>query len=63
MRRSRLVQEILQHAKAIHANTTTIIFLLAATTDRELTKFHREFMLIEDYKLKPKDEVSTSTKQ
>jgi len=44
MRRQRLVQEILKHCKKINANSGTVVFILAMTTDKELTKFHKEFL-------------------
>lgn len=44
MRRQKLVQEIFKHADVIGANRTTVVFLVANMNDKELTKYHREFM-------------------
>jgi hypothetical protein len=44
MRRHKLVSEIYKHADVIGANKSTIVFLLATMNDKELTKFHKEFM-------------------
>ncbi len=43
-RRHKLVSEIFKHCDIIKANKTTVVFLLATMNDRELTKFHSEFM-------------------
>ncbi len=44
MRRHKLVSEIFLHCDVINANKTTVVFLLATMNDKELTKFHLEFM-------------------
>lgn len=44
LRRFKLVNEIYEHADIIAANKATIIMLLATMTDKELTKFHAEFI-------------------
>lgn len=44
MRRHKLVSEIYKRAELIHTNKTTIVFLLATMNDKELTKFHKEFL-------------------
>lgn len=44
MRRHKLVSEIYKYAELINANKTTIVFLLATMNDKELTKFHKEFL-------------------
>ncbi len=46
MRRHKLVSEIYAHAEVIRANKMTLVFLLATMTDKELTKFHKEFLRI-----------------
>ncbi len=49
MRRQKLVSEIYKHCEIIGANRTTLCFLLSLMTDRELTKFHKEFMEKQPY--------------
>lgn len=49
MRRHKLISEIYEHAKVIGANQTTLVFLIATMTDKALTKFHKEFMIILPY--------------
>lgn len=49
MRRIKLVQEIYKHAEYIKANKSTICFLIAMMSDKELTKFHKTFMEIQPY--------------
>jgi hypothetical protein len=44
MRRHRLVTEIYKHSEILKTNKATLVFLLATMTDKELTKFHAEFM-------------------
>jgi hypothetical protein len=44
MTREEKVQQIMQHAKSINANITTVVFLLAMMNDKRLTKFHEEFL-------------------
>ena len=50
MRRHKLVTEIFKHSDIIGANKGTVCFLLATMNDKELTKFHKEFMEKEPYK-------------
>jgi len=50
MRRHKLISEIYEHATFIGANKSTVVFLLAATTDKGLTKFHKEFLTVKPYK-------------
>jgi hypothetical protein len=49
MRRHKLVSEIFKHSDVIKVNKTTVVFLLATMNDKELTKFHKEFMSKEPY--------------
>lgn len=49
MRRNKLVWDIYNHADVINANKTTLAFLLAAMTDKALTKFHKDFMKLQVY--------------
>ena len=49
MRRLKLLTEIYNHAESIKANKSTLVFLIASLTDKALTKFHKEFMLIDKY--------------
>jgi hypothetical protein len=49
--RAILVQEIYKHAELLNSNKTTLVFLLAMQNDRELTKFHAEYLAV-----KPKEE-------
>jgi len=54
MRRHRLVSEIFKHCEVLGANRMTVCFLLATMNDKELTKFHKEFMEKEPYKTEEK---------
>ena len=47
-RRFRLVKEIYDHSDKIGANRGTMMLLLAVMTDKELTKFHKEFLTKEE---------------
>ena len=38
------VREIYEHCEKIGANKTTVVFLLAMINDKQLTKFHKEFL-------------------
>lgn len=49
MRRIKLTSEIYKHAEFIGANLSTVVFLLSTMTDRQLTKFHKEFMIKQPY--------------
>lgn len=44
MRREKLISEIYKHAEYIGANKATLIFVLALTTDKALTKLHKDFL-------------------
>ena len=44
MRRHKLVSEIFKHAEVIGTNKSTVVFILATMNDRELTRFHKEFL-------------------
>lgn len=44
MTREEKVREILVHAKKKKSNMATLAFVLAMTTDKGLTKFHKEFL-------------------
>jgi hypothetical protein len=44
MRRHKLISEIYKHADLLKVNKATVVFLLATMNDKELTKFHKEFM-------------------
>lgn len=44
MRRQKLVTEIYKHAELLNSNQATVVFILAMMTDRQLTKFHKEFL-------------------
>jgi len=46
MRRHKLITEIYKHAETIKSNKLTLAFLLSTMTDKALTKFHKEFMMI-----------------
>jgi hypothetical protein len=48
MRRHKLVSEIYKHAEVIKGNKTTLAFLIATMTDKEITKFHKVFMEIKE---------------
>ncbi len=43
-RRFDIVKEIYKHVELINANKETIVFLLATMNDKELTKFHKQFL-------------------
>lgn len=51
MRRHKLIAEIYKHSKLLKANKTTLAFLIATMTDKALTKFHKEFMEKQPYKI------------
>lgn len=44
MRRKKLVCEIYKHAELLNSNKATVVFILATMTDKQLTKFHKEFL-------------------
>ena len=44
MRRHKLFKEIMEQAKKLNANETTLVFLIATMNDKALTKFHKEMM-------------------
>lgn len=44
MRREKLIREIYKHAEHIGANKATLVFVLALSTDKALTKFHKGFL-------------------
>ena len=48
MRRHRLFKEIMEHSNVIGSNKTTLVFLIATMSDKALTKFHREYLVIKD---------------
>lgn len=50
MRRHKLISEIYAHALKVNANKSTLVFILAAMTDKSLTKFHKEFLTTTKYK-------------
>lgn len=47
MTRHEKVKEIYAHAKILGSNMTTLVFLLAVTNDKALTKFHKTYLDIE----------------
>ena len=44
MKREEKVQEIMNHAKKLKTNMTTLVFLLCMMNDKGVTKFHKEFL-------------------
>lgn len=40
------VQDIFKHAEVLNSNRSTLVFLLATMNDKELTKFHKEYLSI-----------------
>jgi len=48
MKREQKIQEIMKHAKHINANMATLFSVLAFQNDREITKFHKEFLAIKE---------------
>lgn len=46
MTRHEKLKEIYKKAKELDINMSTLVFLLATKTDKGLTKFYNEFMLM-----------------
>ncbi len=54
MKRGEKIEEIMKHAEIIGTNKTTLLFVLAFSNDREITKFHKKFL-----EIKPTNEKRT----
>ena len=50
MTREHKVQDIMKHADKIGANRLTLLSALAFKTDKEMTKYRREFLTIKKFK-------------
>lgn len=44
MRRIKLINEIYKKCEELNGNKATLVFILAAMTDKALTQFHKNFM-------------------
>lgn len=49
MKRHKLITEIYEHCNIIGSNLTTLVLLLATMTDKQLTKFHKEYLEIKKH--------------